>query len=202
VTDETTSSTRCRGRSVLRATGWSTVAFVRVFRRSFDLDSTNLSICSKLEPEVGLEPTTYRLQSIRSPQPVASTSNNARGAAVQRRRWTPQSPPFRTIFDPTGEIVLGLSPHGVLRAPSDSLVRGVTDTHHRTTSDKRLPLVAAERVRSDVELGHTTQVRPDPVTALDRPVYGMSQAARLLGLRADGLRRWINASGCATPCHP
>ena len=27
---------------------------------------------------------------------------------------------------------------------------------------------------------------------LDRPVYGMSQAARLLGLRADGLRRWID----------
>ena len=27
---------------------------------------------------------------------------------------------------------------------------------------------------------------------LERPVYGMSQAARLLGLRTDGLRRWIN----------
>lgn len=27
---------------------------------------------------------------------------------------------------------------------------------------------------------------------LDRPVYGMSQAARLLGLRTDGLRRWID----------
>ena len=27
---------------------------------------------------------------------------------------------------------------------------------------------------------------------LDRPVYGMSQASRLLGLRADGLRRWID----------
>jgi uncharacterized protein (DUF433 family) len=30
------------------------------------------------------------------------------------------------------------------------------------------------------------------VTLLDRPVYGMSQAARLLGLRTDGLRRWID----------
>lgn len=27
---------------------------------------------------------------------------------------------------------------------------------------------------------------------LGRPVYGMSQAARLLGLRTDGLRRWID----------
>jgi uncharacterized protein (DUF433 family) len=27
---------------------------------------------------------------------------------------------------------------------------------------------------------------------LDRPVYGMSQAARLLGLRTDGLQRWID----------
>lgn len=30
------------------------------------------------------------------------------------------------------------------------------------------------------------------VELLDRPVYGMSQAARLLGLRTDGLRRWID----------
>lgn len=30
------------------------------------------------------------------------------------------------------------------------------------------------------------------VAALERPVYGMSQAARLLGLRTDGLRRWID----------
>ncbi|MFC5992724.1 DUF433 domain-containing protein [Pseudonocardia hispaniensis] len=30
------------------------------------------------------------------------------------------------------------------------------------------------------------------VELLDRPVYGMSQAARLLGLRVDGLRRWID----------
>lgn len=30
------------------------------------------------------------------------------------------------------------------------------------------------------------------MTLLDRPVYGMSQAARLLGLRTDGLRRWID----------
>ena len=29
-------------------------------------------------------------------------------------------------------------------------------------------------------------------TTLERPVYGMSQAARLLGLRTDGLRRWID----------
>lgn len=29
-------------------------------------------------------------------------------------------------------------------------------------------------------------------TALERPVYGMSQAARLLGLRTDALRRWID----------
>jgi hypothetical protein len=27
---------------------------------------------------------------------------------------------------------------------------------------------------------------------LERPAYGMSQAARLLGLRTDGLRRWID----------
>ena len=27
---------------------------------------------------------------------------------------------------------------------------------------------------------------------LDRPVYGMGQAARLLGLRPDGLRRWVD----------
>jgi uncharacterized protein (DUF433 family) len=30
------------------------------------------------------------------------------------------------------------------------------------------------------------------VELLDRPVYGMSQAARLLGLRTDGLRHWID----------
>jgi len=30
------------------------------------------------------------------------------------------------------------------------------------------------------------------VTTLERPVYGMGQAARLLGLRTDGLRRWID----------
>lgn len=30
------------------------------------------------------------------------------------------------------------------------------------------------------------------VTRLERPVYGMAQAARLLGLRTDGLRRWID----------
>jgi uncharacterized protein (DUF433 family) len=35
-------------------------------------------------------------------------------------------------------------------------------------------------------------VRTDGATLLDRPVYGMSQAARLLGLRTDGLRRWID----------
>jgi uncharacterized protein (DUF433 family) len=35
-------------------------------------------------------------------------------------------------------------------------------------------------------------VGADRVTLLDRPVYGMSQAARLLGLRTDGLRRWID----------
>ncbi len=29
-------------------------------------------------------------------------------------------------------------------------------------------------------------------TTLERPVYGMSQAARLLGLRTDALRRWID----------
>ncbi len=28
--------------------------------------------------------------------------------------------------------------------------------------------------------------------SLERPVYGMSQAARLLGLRTDALRRWID----------
>jgi hypothetical protein len=32
----------------------------------------------------------------------------------------------------------------------------------------------------------------DPVALLDRPVYGMGQAARLLGLRPDGIRRWID----------
>ncbi len=30
------------------------------------------------------------------------------------------------------------------------------------------------------------------VLSLERPVYGMSQAARLLGLRTDALRRWID----------
>jgi uncharacterized protein (DUF433 family) len=30
------------------------------------------------------------------------------------------------------------------------------------------------------------------LATLERPVYGMSQAARLLGLRTDGLRRWID----------
>jgi hypothetical protein len=35
-------------------------------------------------------------------------------------------------------------------------------------------------------------VEAEQVPLLDRPVYGMSQAARLLGLRTDGLRRWID----------
>jgi uncharacterized protein (DUF433 family) len=35
-------------------------------------------------------------------------------------------------------------------------------------------------------------VEAEHVPLLDRPVYGMSQAARLLGLRTDGLRRWID----------
>ncbi|MGI9001100.1 MAG: DUF433 domain-containing protein [Pseudonocardia sp.] len=35
----------------------------------------------------------------------------------------------------------------------------------------------------------TTETMP---ATLDRPVYGMSQAARLLGLRTDSLRRWID----------
>ena len=39
---------------------------------------------------------------------------------------------------------------------------------------------------------HTVGVGVDPVALLDRPVYGMGQAARLLGLRPDGLRRWID----------
>ena len=37
---------------------------------------------------------------------------------------------------------------------------------------------------------HTADVTPP--TTLERPVYGMSQAARLLGLRTDALRRWID----------
>jgi len=48
------------------------------------------------------------------------------------------------------------------------------------------------RVYFQAEVGHTTGVGTDPVTLLERPVYGMSQAARLLGLRTDGLRRWID----------
>jgi uncharacterized protein (DUF433 family) len=35
-------------------------------------------------------------------------------------------------------------------------------------------------------------VEARPEELLDRPVYGMSQAARLLGLRTDGLRWWID----------
>lgn len=31
-----------------------------------------------------------------------------------------------------------------------------------------------------------------PPTTLERPVYGMSQAARLLGVRTDALRRWVD----------
>jgi|tagenome__1003787_1003787.scaffolds.fasta_scaffold20912929_2 uncharacterized protein (DUF433 family) len=37
-----------------------------------------------------------------------------------------------------------------------------------------------------------TLVGENSAELLDRPVYGMSQAARLLGLRTDGLRRWID----------
>ena len=37
---------------------------------------------------------------------------------------------------------------------------------------------------------HTADVTP--LTTLERPVYGMSQAARLLGVRADALRRWVD----------
>lgn len=37
-----------------------------------------------------------------------------------------------------------------------------------------------------------TPVGENSAELLDRPVYGMSQAARLLGLRTDGLRRWID----------
>ena len=33
---------------------------------------------------------------------------------------------------------------------------------------------------------------PTSVTQLERPIYGMAQAARLLGLRTDGLRRWVD----------
>lgn len=41
-------------------------------------------------------------------------------------------------------------------------------------------------------MGHTVPVDERATELLDRPVYGMSQAARLLGLRTDGLRRWID----------
>lgn len=39
--------------------------------------------------------------------------------------------------------------------------------------------------------GQTVRVTPS-VVPLERPVYGMSQAARLLNLRTDALRRWID----------
>lgn len=39
---------------------------------------------------------------------------------------------------------------------------------------------------------HTALVGDVSEELLHRPVYGMSQAARLLGLRTDGLRRWID----------
>ena len=42
----------------------------------------------------------------------------------------------------------------------------------------------------------------DDVTLLDRPVYGMSQAARLLGLRTDGLRRWIDGYESKSAAYP
>jgi uncharacterized protein (DUF433 family) len=44
----------------------------------------------------------------------------------------------------------------------------------------------------DLRVGHTEPVEARAEELLDRPVYGMSQAARLLGLRTDGLRRWID----------
>jgi uncharacterized protein (DUF433 family) len=51
-------------------------------------------------------------------------------------------------------------------------------------------------------LRQTTDVGADAVTLLDRPVYGMSQAARLLNLRTDGLRRWIDGYEIAGKSYP
>jgi uncharacterized protein (DUF433 family) len=45
-------------------------------------------------------------------------------------------------------------------------------------------------------------VPSSPATVLDRPVYGMSQAARLLGLRSDSLRRWIDGYERAGTTYP
>ncbi|MGH3584948.1 MAG: hypothetical protein ACRDQ0_01380 [Pseudonocardia sp.] len=40
------------------------------------------------------------------------------------------------------------------------------------------------------------------MTLLDRPVYAMAQAARLLSLRTDGLRRWIDGYEIAGKSYP
>ncbi|MCD2187824.1 DUF433 domain-containing protein [Actinomycetospora soli] len=42
----------------------------------------------------------------------------------------------------------------------------------------------------------------EQVAQLERPIYGMSQAARLLGLRTDGLRRWIDGYEHAGRVYP
>jgi len=46
--------------------------------------------------------------------------------------------------------------------------------------------------RQRTVIGQDEQMGHNGVTTLERPVYGMGQAARLLGLRTDGLRRWID----------
>jgi hypothetical protein len=53
------------------------------------------------EPEVGLEPTTYRLQDSHSTLTVASTSNNINQARPSDSCWPPAYTAFRAIFGAT-----------------------------------------------------------------------------------------------------
>lgn len=62
---------------------------------------------------------------------------------------------------------------------------------HRVTNADRVGVGREPgRWRRPVRSRHTARVTVP--TTLERPVYGMSQAARLLGLRTDALRRWID----------
>ncbi len=65
----------------------------------------------RLEPEVGLEPTTYRLQGGCSMPFTASTCNHSHGTGLTRPHEPRAATPVRTTFDATaphedvGEIV-------------------------------------------------------------------------------------------------
>ncbi|OLT13377.1 hypothetical protein BJF78_03280 [Pseudonocardia sp. CNS-139] len=48
------------------------------------------------------------------------------------------------------------------------------------------------RLRGVGPMWRTALMVAENLALLDRPVYGMSRAARLLGLRTDGLRRWVD----------